>query len=70
MTKFIHGQPVRVIVPSGRDAVGVLHLPDVVMHGRRGSELLPRETSGGYVVHTIRMPDGSLFRTEGRLAHP
>ncbi len=65
--KFTHGQAVTLTDASGVESRGTLHLPDVVMYGPQGQYTLPRETSGGYGVHTIRKEDGSLFRTEGRV---
>ena len=64
---FTHGQAVTLTDSSGRAESGALHLPDVVMYGSRGQYLLPRETPGGFGVHTITRPDGSRYRTEGRL---
>lgn len=52
----------------GTEVKGALHLPDLVMYGngRRWSE--PQKTYGGYGVHTLILPNGSRFRTEGRLS--
>lgn len=65
---FRHGQRVALTDSSGRAEVGTLHLPDVVMYGALGQYALPRETPGGYGVHTLAREDGSLFRTEGKLS--
>lgn len=67
MSRFKHGQPVTLAGVDGTIRTGTLHLPDVVMYSRRGPESLPREATGYLGVYTIALPDGGLFRTEGRL---
>lgn len=65
---FKHGQAVTLTDVNGTEHTGTLHLPDTVMHSRRGPEFLARTTSGKLGVHTLRLSDGRLFRTEGRLS--
>lgn len=68
MSTYKHNQPVTLTDTYGYVHEGTLHLPDVASHSSRGVEWLPRVTGGGYGVHTIRLEDGRLFRTEGRLS--
>lgn len=67
MSTYKHNQPVTLTDTYGGITKGTLHLPDAASHSSRGVEWLPRSTNGGYGVHTIRLGDGRLFRTEGRL---
>jgi hypothetical protein len=69
---FKHGQAVTLTDINGTEHTGNLHLPDAAMsmHTRSGwvEYAEPRTTSGALGVHTLTRPDGSRFRTEGRLS--
>lgn len=74
MATFKHGDHVTLFDAYGGYKEGQLHSPDVECsvfdHSnppRAHLEMRPQSTSGAYAVHTLILPDGRKFRTEGRL---
>lgn len=64
---FKHGDNVIIFDAYGHHRAGTLHLPDQVQYTGNGSLLNVRKTDGSYGVHTLNLPGGRKYRTEGRL---
>lgn len=63
---FVNGNTVKLEGTSG-SVVGELHLPNAVFFTQYGIKSEPRQTSGGYGLHTLILPDGNRYRSKGRL---